>query len=260
MTSWQQLRTTSVVYEDEHIIALNKPSGIAVIGASDGLDIVTLAQQEANEILYPVHRIDKVTSGLILFAKDLPSHGVLTRQFAKRTVEKSYLALVHAGLPSHGTIDLPLSVGRKGRVRVAVPRDRIKQESDPARWTADASDLLPTKHYPSHTQFTVVWSDETYSVLAIRPLTGRRHQIRVHCAWIGYPILGDPLFATPSTDEEIPRTYLHSWRLSIEAPWTTETRLQLEATPDADFWVPLAESRSGFDATAVLKRARKEAL
>lgn len=260
MTSWHSLCTTSVVYEDEHIIALNKPPDIAVVGESQGLDIVMLAQQEANEVLYPVHRIDKLTSGLILFAKDLPSHGVLTRQFAKRTVEKSYLALVHAGLPSHGTIDLPLSVGRKGRVRVAVPRGRIKQESDPARWTVDASDLLPTKNYPSHTQFTVAWGDDAYSVLAVRPPTGRRHQIRVHLAWIGYPILGDPLFAAPSADEQIPRTYLHSWRLTIEAPWTTETRLQLEAKPHEDFWVPLAGMRDGFDATAVLEQAREETI
>ncbi|MEU1952085.1 RNA pseudouridine synthase [Nocardia rhamnosiphila] len=233
---WPELRARSLLLEDEAVLALNKPAGISVTGERHDIDIVEAAEAHG-EKLYPVHRIDKVTSGLILFARELSAHGPLTRQFNKQTAEKVYLAIVDAGaaeLPGTGIIDLPLGVGRKNRVRVAAPRETIRRVGD--RWSVADTDLLHTKNYPSTTEFTVLARHPGHTVVALRPITGRRHQLRVHLAWIGHPILGDPLFDRSGT---IPRAHLHSWRLGLAAEWRPHGRLELEATPGADFWSPL---------------------
>ncbi|WP_174186036.1 RluA family pseudouridine synthase [Nocardia barduliensis] len=236
-TDWSQLRARSLVEEDAAILALRKPAGIAVTGERHDTDLVELAAA-AGETLYPVHRIDKVTSGLILFAKELGAHGELTRQFNKQTAEKAYLAVVAAtGLPETGEFDLPLSVGRKNRVRIAAPRESIRHAE--GRWFVDDADLLPVKNYPSLTHFVTVLRGPAHTVLALRPVTGRRHQIRVHLAWTGHPIVGDPLFDRSGAHQ---RTYLHSWRLGLTASWRTPPELSLTAEPDTDFWRPLGES------------------
>ncbi|QIS08684.1 RluA family pseudouridine synthase [Nocardia arthritidis] len=231
---WSQLRARCLLLEDAGVLALNKPAGISVTGERHDTDIVELAAA-SGETLYPVHRIDKVTSGLVLLAKELPAHGELTRQFNKQTATKAYLAVVDStGLPDRGVIDLPLSVGRKNRVRIAAPRESIRTEDD--RWFVRQSDLLSGKNYPSITEFATLLRTESRTVLALRPITGRRHQIRVHLAWIGYPIVGDPLFDRTGTQ---PRTHLHSWRLGLTASWRTPPVLDMEAVPGEDFWVPV---------------------
>ncbi|UAK34545.1 RNA pseudouridine synthase [Nocardia asteroides] len=236
-TDWSQLRARSLVEEDAAILALHKPAGISVTGERHDTDLVELAAA-SGETLYPVHRIDKVTSGLILFAKELPAHGELTRQFNKQTADKAYLAVVAAtGLPDSGVIDLPLSVGRKNRVRIAAPRESIRCRE--GRWFVEDTDLLPAKNYPSLTHFVTVLRAPAHTVLALRPVTGRRHQIRVHLAWTGHPIVGDPLFDRSGAHQ---RTYLHSWRLGLTASWRTPPELRLTAEPDTEFWGPPGES------------------
>ncbi|MEV6428006.1 RNA pseudouridine synthase [Nocardia sp. NPDC051463] len=245
---WAQVRRECVVFEDAAVVALNKPAGISVTGERHDSDIVEAAAA-AGETLYPVHRIDKVTSGLVLLAKELGAHGQLTRQFNKQTAEKAYLAIVEStGLPDRGVIELPLSVGRKNRVRIAAPRESIRTAAD--RWFVDPADLLDTKNYPSITRFLTVHRDEDHTVLALRPITGRRHQIRVHLAWIGHPIVGDPLFDKSGRHE---RTHLHSWQLGLAAPWRTPPELALTATPGPDFWRPVRTEEH--DAEAILDRA-----
>ncbi|MGV9412959.1 RluA family pseudouridine synthase [Nocardia sp. NPDC003693] len=230
-TSWPELRKNSLISEDPAVLALNKPAGISVTGERHDTDIVELAAA-AGETLYPVHRIDKVTSGLVLLAKELPAHGELTRQFNKRTARKAYLAVTAStGLPARGVIDLPLSVGRKNRVRIAAPRESIRRAGD--RWEVPEGELLAGKNYPSITEFVTLADTGTHTVLALRPLTGRRHQIRVHLAWIGHPIVGDPLFDKSGAHA---RTHLHSWRLGLDASWRTPPVLDLEAEPGPDFW------------------------
>ncbi|WP_040833342.1 RluA family pseudouridine synthase [Nocardia brevicatena] len=231
---WPDLRARCRLDEDEAVLALNKPAGISVTGERHDTDIVRAAQA-AGETLYPVHRIDKVTSGLVLLAKDLGAHGQLTRQFNKQTAYKAYLAVVSSQtrLPDTGVIDLPLSVGRKNRVRIAAPRERIRRDGD--RWFVADADLLPTKNYPSRTDFAVLARYDGHTALALYPATGRRHQIRVHLAWVGHPILGDPLFDRSGAQT---RTRLHSWRLDLTADWRPDGRLTLEAPADPGFWEP----------------------
>jgi tRNA pseudouridine32 synthase / 23S rRNA pseudouridine746 synthase len=256
MKSWDELRAQSLILEDEAILALNKPSGISVTGERHETDVVELAQ-EAGEQLFPVHRIDKVTSGLILFAKTITFHGGLTRQFNKRTVDKAYLVITRStGLPSQGIIDLPLSAGRKGRIRIAALRESIVADSKTGRWFVRQADVLDTRNYPSITQFATVWTDDEYSILVVRPVTGRRHQIRVHLAWIGHPILGDPLFDKAGA-EQVGRTFLHSWQLGIDAAWLDGKRLEIEATPGQDFWEPIRERLPEANPAIVLLEAQQ---
>ncbi|GAA2107490.1 hypothetical protein GCM10009802_02600 [Streptomyces synnematoformans] len=253
--SWREVRSTPALLEDASVLVLNKPAGISVMGERHGTDLVELAGQ-AGEQLFPAHRVDKVTSGVVLFAKDLATHAGLTRQFNKRTVDKAYLVVTGtAGLPDRGTVDLPLSVGRKNRVRIAAAREDIRFDTEEGRWWVAEDDLLDVKNYPSTTHFRTLWSDGEYTVLVARPVTGRRHQIRVHLAWIGHAILGDPLFDKAAAAAGL-RTHLHSWRLGFDASWRDGGRIEVVADPDEDFWKPLAGALS---ATAVDRLLREGA-
>ena len=157
MNDWAQIRAAAALYEDDAALVLNKPAGLSVMGERHDTDLVRLAE-EAGEKLYPAHRIDKVTSGVLLLAKDLARHGDLTRQFNRRTVDKVYLAITATtGLPDRGTIELPLSVGRKNRVRVAANRAAIA--FDPARscWSVPPEEQFQeVRTYPSTSRFLTV--------------------------------------------------------------------------------------------------------
>lgn len=268
MTEWAQLRAGRVVLEDEAVLVLNKPAGISVTGERHDTDLVRLAR-EAGEELFPVHRIDKVTSGAVLLAKELRWHGGLTRQFSKQTVAKAYLAITApGGLPTAGTIDLPLSAGRKNRVRVAAQRAAIVADWAEGRWSVPQAAVFgQVRVYPSVTSFRTLWQDRDRALLLVWPTTGRRHQIRVHLAWIGHPIAGDPLFRSASASTaasaaagggaasgggaaggDAARAYLHSWRLEFDAAWRDGARVRVEAPPGDGFWVPLGEHGPGWPA------------
>ena len=236
VSDWQAIRRGRVVFEDEAALVLNKPPGLAVMGERHDTDLIRLAR-DAGEELFWVHRIDKVTSGAVLLAREMRWHAELTRQFARRTAGKAYLAITRpGGLPARATIDLPLSVGRKNRVRVAAPRTSIVA-GPPGTWTVPEAEVFGhVRHYPSVTRLTTLWQDERHALVLAEPVTGRRHQIRVHLAWIGHPIVGDPLFG----DGGEPRTCLHSWRLAFDAAWRGGARVRTQAPPDAGFWAPLA--------------------
>jgi tRNA pseudouridine32 synthase/23S rRNA pseudouridine746 synthase/23S rRNA pseudouridine1911/1915/1917 synthase len=231
-----------VLLEDEAVLALDKPAGISVTGERQETDVVGLAA-DAGELLLPAHRIDKVTSGVVLFARSVEVHGGLTRQFNKRTVDKDYLVVTHgAGLPERGTIDLPLGEGRKGRVRVAAPREAIAHDPATGSWTVpDHAVRADRRVYPSVTTFVRLWEDGEHTLLLVRPRTGRRHQIRVHLAWIGHAIAGDPLFERAPAG----RTRLHAWRLAFDASWSDGRRILVEAPPGDDFWDVLGAAGAG---------------
>jgi tRNA pseudouridine32 synthase/23S rRNA pseudouridine746 synthase/23S rRNA pseudouridine1911/1915/1917 synthase len=249
---WEDVRDRGVILEDEAVLVLNKPAGLSVMGERHETDLVTMAAA-AGEELFPVHRIDKVTSGAVLLAKELRWHGTLTRQFAGRTVGKTYLAITGAGgLPPRGVIDLPLSAGRKGRARVAAQRASIVADAARGTWSVPESEVFGhVRTYPSVTTFAVVWQDELHALLAVHPVTGRRHQIRVHLAWTGHPVEGDPLFAATGA----PVALLHSWRLAFDAAWRGGARVRVEAVPGDDFWAPVLGRLPRQDPAALLAGA-----
>ncbi|MBO0849150.1 MAG: RNA pseudouridine synthase [Pseudonocardia sp.] len=232
---WPTLRSERTLAETGEYLVLNKPAGVSVAGERHETDLVRIAA-EAGERLIPVHRIDKVTSGVVLLARTTAAHGPLTRQFTLRTVDKTYLAITRTtGLPPSGTIDLPLGVGRKNRVRIAAPRDHIAYHPESASWTVPGPSVRP-RAFRSLTTFTRAWHGRGHTLLVVRPSTGRRHQIRVHLAWIGHPIAGDPLFPA---DGRAPdgRTSLHAWRLAFDD--AAGNRIQVSVAPDEEFWKPV---------------------
>lgn len=233
---WSDMRDRVVLFEDDAVLAVDKPHGLSVMGERHDTDLITMAADDG-ETLHWVNRIDKVTSGVVLLAKTKQAHAALTRQFAKRTVDKTYLAICRpGGLAAETTVDLPLLTAGSGRVRVAAERGDIRFDEATSRWCVDEDKLLPRKNYPSTTECRALWDDGDDVVVLAHPVTGRRHQIRVHLAWIGHAIVGDPLFR-PKSAPQAPRTHLHSLALSLDGPGG---RIDVRAEPDDGFWDPVA--------------------
>lgn len=243
MLDWNELRKQIVLWEDDFALVVNKPPGLSVMGERHDTDLVTIAA-DAGESLWWVNRIDKVTSGAVVFAKTRKSHGALTRQFANRNVDKAYLAICQpGGFPDRGTIDLPLLTAGSGRIRVAVERQHIDHDPATGTWYVKPVNLLGRKNYPSRTDYVNLWDDGQNVVVLAMPLTGRRHQIRVHLAWVGHAIVGDPLFVK-KTDAPVSRAHLHSLRISFETAESKPEWVEVEAKPSADFWEPVNERLS----------------
>lgn len=170
----------TVVYEDSRIIVVNKAAGIAVIADrwdenKDRLDRLVAASRPGGS-LWIVHRIDRDTSGLVLFAKDAESHRSLSMAFEDRQVEKRYIAVVH-GRPAwkETSCDLPLVPNGNKRGLTIVNKFQGKK---------------------SLTLFRCLGGAGNYSVLEVEPRSGRTHQIRVHIAALGHPIACDPLYGS----------------------------------------------------------------
>jgi tRNA pseudouridine32 synthase/23S rRNA pseudouridine746 synthase/23S rRNA pseudouridine1911/1915/1917 synthase len=230
-----------VLYRSTDLLAVDKPSGIALFADRTGAPCLwdALCDLLAPDGLTPlqVHRIDKGTSGVLLVALTHERQSQLTRAFTLRDVRKFYVARVLGDLQlggSTGTIDLPLAKGRKSRYRVAAPRDRIARHA--ARWSLTGREV---GGHASVTRLRRVASDGNHTLLALQPLTGRTHQLRVHLAWIGYPIAGDSLYGKPDSEpQRWPRLALHCHRMvvggvAITAPLPGEFALAPTRQPAA---------------------------
>lgn len=189
-----------IVYRDEYVLVLEKPTGLlAVPGRGPDLqDCLSVRVQRDFPTALVVHRLDRDTSGLMVMALDADAQRELSRQFAARTVEKHYVAVVFGcPLASAGSIDLPMrkDFDRPPRHMIDFVNGRAAQTNwRLARRAADRS-----------------W-------LEVRPLTGRSHQIRLHLATLGHPILGDNLYAQEQARAMSPRLLLHAAHLSLEHP------------------------------------------
>ncbi|MBU0490851.1 MAG: RluA family pseudouridine synthase [Chloroflexi bacterium] len=207
-----------VVYEDREVLVIDKPAGL-VIHPAVGHESGTLA----NALLarYPhlagtdpegrpgiVHRLDKDTSGLLVVGKTQRATDGLKAQFKDQAVRKRYTALVVGHVPTvQGLIDAP--VGRHSRWR---QRMTVRADGREAR-----------------TRFTVLEAWPDYTLVEARPETGRTHQIRVHLAYIGHPVAGDPVYGPRKDRLNVGRQFLHASGLGFQQPIT---RKQLEFTSD----------------------------
>ena len=182
------------LYIDEHLLVLDKPAGLlAVPGRSEPDCLASRALA-----LWPdarvVHRLDQATSGLIAFARSADAQRVLSAAFAERRVDKRYVAVVEGELADEqGQIDLPLAADWPNRPRQIVDVARGK---------------------PSLTHWQVLAREAGRTRLALTPVTGRTHQLRVHLQAIGHPIVGDGLYGQAGT-----RLLLHAAHLTLPHPY-----------------------------------------
>ena len=180
--------TPQVIYEDDDIWVYNKPNDVAILKDRSGVkDLWSELKQGPKP--YLVHRLDKGTSGVWVVAKNQKTQSNLSQMFAHRSVSKFYVALVD-GTPPRNThhIDLPLTKGRKSRYRIAGQRDRIELNNQTYSVEQDRDGVAAL------TSFRVLSTRKQRSLILVHPQTGRSHQIRVHLAWLGFPLVGDSLY------------------------------------------------------------------
>ena len=208
-----------VLYEDDDLLVVNKPAGMTVhagAGTSSGTLVNALLHrfEKLSAVGGPlrpgiVHRLDKDTSGALVVACNDAAHRHLAGQFQKRTVEKTYVALVHGRLKRDaGTIDLPVGRDPVHRTRMTTRR----REGREAR-----------------TDWKVLARLESFTLVLVRIHTGRTHQIRVHFSALGHPVVGDTLYGAPrqvrvprnaAAPSPLGRNFLHAARISFEHPRT----------------------------------------
>ena len=199
-------------YEDNDCLVINKPSGMVVhpgTGHYRGTlvnavlaycpDVLGVGYEKRPGI---VHRLDKYTSGLIIVAKNDEALRFIQRQFRKRTVDKRYLALVNGQIdPPEALIDAPIGRNKQERKKMAV---------------------IPLNHSatsrPAQTRYHTVTSYDDYTLVECQPLTGRTHQIRVHLAYIGFPIVGDNVYGRRRQRTKLGRHFLHAAKITFLRP------------------------------------------
>ncbi len=212
-----------IIFENDEIIVVNKPAGMVVHPAA-GHDSGTLVHAVlgydpdmegigGEERPGLVHRLDKETSGLIVLAKNERAHRWLQDQFRLRTVEKTYLALVD-GKPPTPTGRVEASIGRD-------PSHRKQMAIVPAG-----------KGRESVSEYKTLESFKEHTLLEFHPHTGRTHQIRLHCAFLGCPIVGDSVYGKKSLTVDIDRHFLHAAKLKIVLPNETKPHVFEAELPD----------------------------
>jgi tRNA pseudouridine65 synthase len=201
-----------IIYRDEHLIAINKPHDLLVHRSSIAADVEEFAMQilrdQIGEKVYPAHRIDRKTGGVLLFALSKEVEKAMQQQFMNNQVHKKYLAIVRGHTPDSGEIDYPLRK-ENGTLQDAVTAYRTLQRAE-----------LPVplgKHETSR-----------YSLIEAEPTTGRMHQLRKHFAHIFHPIIGDRTHGCNKQNKlfkekwEMTTMLLHASQLSFAHPITNE--------------------------------------
>ncbi|MDP2777369.1 MAG: RluA family pseudouridine synthase [Anaerolineales bacterium] len=205
----------NIVYQDMVILIINKQAGLSVLPEGWDKDAPYLVKilEEQIEKVWVVHRIDKVTSGIIIFALTAEAHRSLNIQFEKHQVEKTYHAIL-TGAPKWDEkitkFPLRVNVGHKHRTMVD-DKNGVRSE----------------------TRFKILKRYQASALVEAMPMTGRTHQIRVHAYALGHPLLGDILYSAPETDI-IPRPALHAYSLKFTHPNTNES-LTFQAEYPDDF-------------------------
>ena len=202
----------NIVYEDKDIIVLNKPQGVVVHPAPgnytgtlvNGLLYHCKDLSGINGVIRPgiVHRIDKDTSGILVIAKNDESHNILAEQFKEHSIKREYYALVEGKFNNlEGTIDKPIGRNKKDRLKMAIVDDGKRAVT----------------HYNVLEQY-----NNGTSLIKCRLETGRTHQIRVHMASIGHPLVGDPIYGLKKQRFKLQGQVLHAKTLGFIHPTTKE--------------------------------------
>jgi len=225
-----------ILRKDEHIIVLNKPAGIPVLPdgwEKDAPYLVKMLEEEFGKV-FIIHRLDKTTSGVMVFARTAETHRALNIQFEDHHADKVYHAIME-GEPkwNEKTAKFPLraNVGKKHRTAV------------------------DDKHgKPSETRYRILKRYQDAALVEAKPRTGRTHQVRVHAYALGHPLLGDILYSASETDL-IARPALHAYSLTITHP-NTQERLTFKVDHPEDFVSALKRLSDGNDIPNMVSFAR----
>ncbi len=208
-----------IIFEDENLIAINKPSGLACQGGSGiliSVDDFLVAKNAAPTDVFGqsyqlVHRLDKDTSGLLLIAKNAKSAELLTDAFRNKTIKKTYLALVR-GLPkkSEGVINIPLKKHMIGK------NEKVRPDY------ANGKEAI--------TEFKVLENFKDYAYIELSPLTGRTHQLRVHCKELGHAILNDVKYGGKDVlrKDICKRLCLHAYKIELEDYFGAKLKIETD--------------------------------
>lgn len=230
-----------IIYRDEHVIAIHKPAGLLVhkspIDKRETRYAMKLLRDQIGQWVYPVHRLDKPTSGVLLFALNPDCAKRVGELFEQRQVSKRYQALVRGYTPASGQIDHALS-------EIAAFKDQQAK--------ADLKDAKEAQtHYQRLAQFELPFNDgrfptSRYSLLELQPITGRKHQIRRHLKHISHPIVGDVKYGKGPHNRlfreqyQCERLMLACTELGLAHPLTGE-QLTLQASPETSFAHTIAQ-------------------
>jgi RluA family pseudouridine synthase len=189
---------TEILFEDPDVIVINKPEGLASISENDPKieSLHSILEKSLTLKIFPVHRLDKEVSGVIIFAKNAHAHKILNDQFEKRLIKKYYITLVHGRVPDDsGIINKPIREFGSGRMGV----DERKGK-------------------PSETKYRILERYNNYTTLELNPSSGRRHQLRVHLYFIGFPVVGDLRYGDKTIQVKFPRLMLHAGKIEFQLP------------------------------------------
>jgi len=246
----QRKQKIEILFKDKNLLVINKPAGLLVIpdhwdpSLPNLIELLSLKyepiQTNDKQPVWVIHRIDKDTSGLVLFARNPDMHSALNQQFEKGKIEKKYLAVVR-GIPqqSEGTIDLPIHQRPGKKFRMEIHKDGK----------------------PAVTEYRIIEKFRQFSLLEVTPKTGRTHQIRVHMVSLGCPLAVDAIYGSNKgigihhlkkiyvkefEERErsllINRLTLHARKINFIDPFTDESR-SFEAHPAKDFMALLKALR-----------------
>ena len=223
-----EVMALDVVFEDAHLLVVNKPAGLVVHPAPGnwrGTLLNGLLARDPMAAFMPragiVHRLDKDTSGLMVVARQRQTMDQLVNMIAARTVSREYLALGHGKWLGAKTRQVDEAIGRD-------PRNRLRMA---------AVDLDKNSGKAASTQVSLLHGQERYCLVKCKLHTGRTHQIRVHMAFLGHPLVGDDLYGGAPAGG-LNRQALHAWRLAFEHP-VTGARMEFKSSPPADLQAAL---------------------
>lgn len=213
-----------IIYQDEYLVAINKPHGLLVHRTKIANDATEFALQILRDQLgrkvYPAHRIDRKTSGILLFSLDENIDSLMQQQFSEGKVDKRYLAIVRGFTPDEELIDYPLKK-ENGKLQDAITKYK----------TVDRSELnIPFAGHPT----------SRYSLLEVEPLSGRMHQIRKHLAHVHHPIIGDRPHGCNKQNKlfkekwAMMRMMLHAHSISFNHPISND-EISISAIPSEEF-------------------------
>ncbi len=224
-----------IVYQDEFFIAINKPSGLlvhkSIIDRHEIYFAMQMLRDQIGQFVYPIHRLDKPTSGVLLFALDTESAKLISEQFRTHTIKKIYLAVVRGYLHESGMIEHALSQ----------KLDKIADKNTKSDKDAQEAFTFYRKLAEVELSFAIGKYDKTrYSLVEVTPKTGRKHQIRRHMKHISHHILGDTKYGRGEHNKFIREQYgchrmlLHASSLEFKHPHTQQL-IRLDASLDVTF-------------------------